>query len=229
MGSKAQAADGSSRGDPAGVALGRPTRNQTPGEKIRDNFLQFTNSRPNVQSDGMIIGYPDGPDLDRTAGINYGFDQTMSDLLAGARSSRNNSPPSQTMPPVMFEGPPSRTMPPVFIPPQASPNRLFKQSELDNLETVQLPPSVRDESAPIPGIDIPLNRFFPLFPEEKFPIPMPPPRILPQPFDLRSPTEFEQSEKSNIFLDPLLYLSGLNPASGLGYLFREYLSNQQED
>jgi len=193
---------------------GNQTNNQTPAEKIRDNFLQFTNTRPNTKSDSMIIAYqPDGPDLDRTTEINYGFDRTMSELLANARSGKNVGPPSQTMPPVMFEGPPSQTMPPVFISPQASPNKLFRQSELDTLETVQLPPSVRDEQVPLPGLDI-----------RRFPLPSTPP---PNIFKELPPPMYGTKEESQSNINFLPFM--LPFPSGIGSLFRDYLLNQQED
>ena len=180
-------------------------KKQTPGEQVLNNFLQFTNTRPNTKSKGMTLVSPDGT----TAGFNYGFDQTMSDLLAGARSGRNNPPPSQTMPPVMLEAPPSQTMPPVFIPPQSSPNRLFKDSVLNTLETDQLPPSVRDESIPLPGID--LRERFRGFETEN------PPRAFTTP----PPPTTPSGRNLLPFLLPL--------PVGLGSLFREFLLNQQED
>jgi hypothetical protein len=186
---------------------GDQTKKKTPGEQIRDNFLQFTSGRPNVESRGMTIVYPDGPDLDRTAGINFGFDPFMSKLLAEARSGRNNPPPSQTMPPVMFEGPPSQTMPPVFIPPQAPPSELFKDSVLNTLETVQLPPSVRDkaEKIPLPGIDVRA---------------MPGPGDFPPPIGLQSPPP-PSGRNLLPFMVPL--------PVGIGTLFREFLEGLQED
>ena len=180
---------------------GDQTKKKTPGEQIRDNFLQFTNTRPRTKSEGMTLVSPDGT----TVGFNYGFDQTMSDLLAGARSGRNNPPPSQTMPPVMFKGPPSQTMPPVFRAPQAPPSQLFKDSVLNTLETVQLPPSVRDESIPLPGIDL-RERFRGLETPEAFTLPANPPR----------------SDRNLLpFMVPL--------PVGIGSLFREFLEGLQED
>ena len=175
-------------------------KKKTPGEQIRDNLLQFTSGRPNIMSDGMTIVNPDGT----TRGFNFGLDRTMSELLAEARSGKNVGPPSQTMPPVMFEAPPSQTMPPVFRAPQASPNELFKDSVLRTLETVQLPPSVRDESIPLPGIDL-RERFRGLETPEGFkPLPSPttPSGLLP-------------------FMVPL--------PVGIGSLFREFLESLQED
>ena len=174
-------------------------KKQTPGEQVLNNFLQFTNTRPNTKSESMTFVRPDGT----TEGFNYGFDQTMSDLLAGARSGRNNPPPSQTMPPVMLEAPPSQTMPPVFVPPQSSPNRLFKDSVLNTLETVQLPPSVRDESIPLPGID--LGERFRGF-------------ETPRAFTPPPPT-------ANRNLLPFL----LPMPVGIGSLFRDFLEGLQED
>ena len=179
---------------------GDQTKKKTPGEQIRDNFLQFTNTRPRTRSEGMTLVSPDGT----TVGFNYGFDQTMSDLLAGARSGKNVGPPSRTMPPVMFKGPPSQTMPPVFRPPQASPNELFKDSVLRTLETVQLPPSVRDKSEeiPLPGIDV---RALPS------PGDFPPP-----PIGLQSPPPPTTPSGRNLlpFMVPL--------PVGIGSLFREF-------
>ena len=182
---------------------GDQTKKKTPGEQIRDNFLQFTNTRPRTKSEGMTLVKPDGT----TVGFNYGFDQTMSDLLAGARSGRNNRPPSQTMPPVMFEAPPSQTMPPVFRAPQASPNELFKDSVLRTLETVQLPPSVRDkpEEIPLPGIDVRA---------------MPGPGDFPPPIGLQSPPP-PSGRNLLPFMVPL--------PVGIGSLFREFLEGLQED
>jgi len=182
---------------------GDQTKKKTPGEQIRDNFLQFTNTRPRTKSEGMTLVKPDGT----TVGFNYGFDQTMSDLLAGARSGRNNPPPSQTMPPVMFEAPPSQTMPPVFRAPQASPNELFKDSVLRTLETVQLPPSVRDkpEEIPLPGIDVRA---------------MPGPGDFPPPIGLQSPPP-PSGRNLLPFMVPL--------PVGIGSLFREFLEGLQED
>ena len=190
---------------------GNQTNKQTPGEKIRDNFLQFTGGRPNVQSDSIIFSVQDGPDRDIPVGMNVGFDRTMSELLANARSGKNVGPPSQTMPPVMFEGPPSQTMPPVFRAPQASPNRLFKQSELDTLETVQLPPSVRDEQVPLPGVDI-----------RRFPLPSP-----SNPFRELPPALYGKKlePQSNLNLLPFM----LPLPIGIGSLFRDYILNQQEE
>ena len=182
---------------------GDQTKKKTPGEQIRDNFLQFTSGRPNIMSDGMTIVNPDGT----TRGFNFGLDRTMSDLLAGARSGRNNPPPSQTMPPVMFEAPPSQTMPPVFRAPQASPNELFKDSVLRTLETVQLPPSVRDkpEEIPLPGIDVRA---------------MPGPGDFPPPIGLQSPPP-PSGRNLLPFMVPL--------PVGIGSLFREFLEGLQED
>ena len=186
---------------------GDQTKKKTPGEQIRDNFLQFTNTRPRTRSEGMTLVSPDGT----TVGFNYGFDQTMSDLLAGARSGKNVGPPSRTMPPVMFKGPPSQTMPPVFRAPQASPNELFKDSVLRTLETVQLPPSVRDKSEeiPLPGIDV---RALPS------PGDFPPP-----PIGLQSPPPPTTPSGRNLlpFMVPL--------PVGIGSLFREFLEGLQED
>ena len=186
---------------------GDQTKKKTPGEQIRDNFLQFTNTRPRTRSEGMTLVSPDGT----TVGFNYGFDQTMSDLLAGARSGKNVGPPSRTMPPVMFKGPPSQTMPPVFRAPQASPNELFKDSVLRTLETVQLPPSVRDkpEEIPLPGIDV---RALPS------PGDFPPP-----PIGLQSPPPPTTPSGRNLlpFMVPL--------PVGIGSLFREFLEGLQED
>ena len=186
---------------------GDQTKKKTPGEQIRDNFLQFTNTRPRTRSEGMTLVSPDGT----TVGFNYGFDQTMSDLLAGARSGKNVGPPSRTMPPVMFKGPPSQTMPPVFRAPQASPNELFKDSVLRTLETVQLPPSVRDkpEEIPLPGIDV---RALPS------PGDFPPP-----PIGLQSPPPPTTPSGRNLlpFMVPL--------PVGIGSLFREFLESLQED
>tara|TARA_R100001015_G_C4518477_1_gene88124 strand:+ start:49 stop:615 length:567 start_codon:yes stop_codon:yes gene_type:complete len=175
-------------------------KKQTPGEQVLNNFLQFTNTRPRTKSEGMTLVSPDGT----TAGFNYGFDQTMSDLLAGARSRRgkNVGPPSRTIPSLPNTPPPSQTMPPVFIPPQAPPSELFKDSVLNTLETVQLPPSERDESISLPGIDL----------GERFRGPQaftPPPPTTPSGRNLLP------------FLLPL--------PVGLGSLFREFLLNQQED
>ena len=78
---------------------GDQTKKKTPGEQIRDNFLQFTSGKPNIFSDSMVFQRPDG----KLEGVNVNFDPFMSKLLAEARSGRNNTPPSQTMPPVMFE------------------------------------------------------------------------------------------------------------------------------
>jgi hypothetical protein len=182
---------------------GDQTKKKTPGEQIRDNFLQFTNTRPRTKSEGMTLVKPDGT----TVGFNYGFDQTMSDLLAGARSGRNNPPPSQTMPPVMFEAPPSQTMPPVFRAPQAPPSQLFKDSVLNTLETVQLPPSVRDkpEKIPLPGIDVRA---------------MPGPGDFPPPIGLQSPPP-PSGRNLLPFMVPL--------PVGIGTLFREFLEGLQED
>ena len=182
---------------------GDQTKKKTPGEQIRDNFLQFTNTRPRTKSEGMTLVKPDGT----TVGFNYGFDQTMSDLLAGARSGRNNPPPSQTMPPVMFEAPPSQTMPPVFRAPQAPPSQLFKDSVLNTLETVQLPPSVRDkpEEIPLPGIDVRA---------------MPGPGDFPPPIGLQSPPP-PSGRNLLPFMVPL--------PVGIGSLFREFLEGLQED
>jgi hypothetical protein len=182
---------------------GDQTKKKTPGEQIRDNFLQFTNTRPRTKSEGMTLVKPDGT----TVGFNYGFDQTMSDLLAGARSGRNNPPPSQTMPPVMFEAPPSQTMPPVFRAPQAPPSQLFKDSVLNTLETVQLPPSVRDkpEKIPLPGIDVRA---------------MPGPGDFPPPIGLQSPPP-PSGRNLLPFMVPL--------PLGIGSLFREFLEGLQED
>ena len=182
---------------------GDQTKKKTPGEQIRDNFLQFTNTRPRTKSEGMTLVKPDGT----TVGFNYGFDQTMSDLLAGARSGRNNPPPSQTMPPVMFEAPPSQTMPPVFRAPQAPPSQLFKDSVLNTLETVQLPPSVRDkpEKIPLPGIDVRA---------------MPGPGDFPPPIGLQSPPP-PSGRNLLPFMVPL--------PVGIGSLFREFLEGLQED
>ena len=186
---------------------GDQTKKKTPGEQIRDNFLQFTNTRPRTRSEGMTLVSPDGT----TVGFNYGFDQTMSDLLAGARSGKNVGPPSRTMPPVMFKGPPSQTMPPVFRAPQASPNELFKDSVLRTLETVQLPPSVRDkpEEIPLPGMDV---RAMPS------PGDFPPP-----PIGLQSPPPPTTPSGRNLlpFMVPL--------PVGIGSLFREFLESLQED
>ena len=186
---------------------GDQTKKKTPGEQIRDNFLQFTNTRPRTRSEGMTLVSPDGT----TVGFNYGFDQTMSDLLAGARSGKNVGPPSRTMPPVMFKGPPSQTMPPVFRAPQASPNELFKDSVLRTLETVQLPPSVRDkpEEIPLPGMDV---RAMPS------PGDFPPP-----PIGLQSPPPPTTPSGRNLlpFMVPL--------PVGIGSLFREFLEGLQED
>jgi hypothetical protein len=180
---------------------GDQTKKKTPAEQVRDNFLQFTNTRPRTKSEGMTLVSPDGT----TVGFNYGFDQTMSDLLAGVRSGRNNPPPSQTMPPVMFKGPPSQTM--VFIPPQAPPSELFKDSVLNTLETVQLPPSVRDkpEKIPLPGIDVRA---------------MPGPGDFPPPIGLQSPPP-PSGRNLLPFMVPL--------PVGIGTLFREFLEGLQED
>ena len=192
MGSKAKAASGGSGGD--------KTKKQTPAEQIRDNFLQFTSGRPNIMSDSIVFQRPDG----KLEGVNVNFDPFMSELLAGARSGKNVGPPSQTMPPVMFKAPPSQTMPPVFRAPQASPNELFKDSVLRTLETVQLPPSVRDESIPLPGIDL-RERFRGLETPEAFK-PLPPPTT------------------------PSGLLPSMVPLPvGIGSLFREFLESLQED
>ena len=169
---------------------GDQTKKKTPGEQIRDNFLQFTNTRPRTKSEGMTLVKPDGT----TVGFNYGFDQTMSDLLAGARSGRNNPPPSQTMPPV-------------FRAPQAPPSQLFKDSVLNTLETVQLPPSVRDkpEKIPLPGIDVRA---------------MPGPGDFPPPIGLQSPPP-PSGRNLLPFMVPL--------PVGIGSLFREFLEGLQED
>jgi hypothetical protein len=205
---------------------GDQTKKKTPGEQIRDNFLQFTSGRPNVESRGMTIVYPDGPDLDRTAGINFGFDPFMSKLLAEARSGRNNPPPSQTMPPVMFEGPPSQTMPPVFIPPQAPPSELFKDSVLNTLETVQLPPSVRDKPEekklmplpPPPGGELPAVPIPVPVPTMPGPF-LPPPETRPGGFDPENPPRSDRNLLP--FMVPL--------PLGIGSLFREFLESLQED
>ena len=182
---------------------GDQTKKKTPGEQIRDNLLQFTSGRPNIMSDGMTIVNPDGT----TRGFNFGLDRTMSELLAEARSGKNVGPPSQTMPPVMFEAPPSQTMPPVFRAPQASPNELFKDSVLRTLETVQLPPSVRDkpEEIPLPGIDVRA---------------MPGPGDFPPPIGLQSPPP-PSGRNLLPFMVPL--------PVGIGSLFREFLEGLQED
>ena len=179
------------------------TKKKTPGEQIRDNFLQFTSGRPNIMSDGMTIVNPDGT----TRGFNFGLDRTMSELLAEARSGKNVGPPSQTMPPVMFEAPPSQTMPPVFRAPQAPPSQLFKDSVLNTLETVQLPPSVRDkpEKIPLPGIDVRA---------------MPGPGDFPPPIGLQSPPP-PSGRNLLPFMVPL--------PVGIGSLFREFLEGLQED
>ena len=178
-------------------------KKKTPGEQIRDNFLQFTSGRPNIMSDGMTIVNPDGT----TRGFNFGLDRTMSELLAEARSGKNVGPPSQTMPPVMFEAPPSQTMPPVFRAPQAPPSQLFKDSVLNTLETVQLPPSVRDkpEKIPLPGIDVRA---------------MPGPGDFPPPIGLQSPPP-PSGRNLLPFMVPL--------PVGIGSLFREFLEGLQED
>ena len=201
MGSKARAQAGNVPGNE------KQTNKQTAAEQIRDNFLQFTSGRPNIMSDSMVFQRPDG----KLEGVNVNFDPFMSELLAGARSGKNVGPPSQTMPPVMFEGPPSQTMPPVFRPPQASPNELFKDSVLRTLETVQLPPSVRDkpEEIPLPGIDV---RALPS------PGDFPPP-----PIGLQSPPPPTTPSGRNLlpFMVPL--------PVGIGSLFREFLEGLQED
>ena len=178
-------------------------KKKTPGEQIRDNLLQFTSGRPNIMSDGMTIVNPDGT----TRGFNFGLDRTMSELLAEARSGKNVGPPSQTMPPVMFEAPPSQTMPPVFRAPQAPPSQLFKDSVLNTLETVQLPPSVRDkpEKIPLPGIDVRA---------------MPGPGDFPPPIGLQSPPP-PSGRNLLPFMVPL--------PLGIGSLFREFLEGLQED
>ena len=180
-------------------------KKQTPGEQVLNNFLQFTNTRPNTKSESATLVSPDGT----TVGFNYGFDQTMSDLLAGARSrsGKNVGPPSRTIPPVTFKGPPSQTMPPVFIPPQAPPSELFKDSVLNTLETVQLPPSVRDKpkEIPLPGIDVRA---------------MPGPGDFPPPIGLQSPPP-PSGRNLLPFMVPL--------PVGIGSLFREFLESLQED
>ena len=182
---------------------GDQTKKKTPGEQIRDNFLQFTSGRPNIMSDSMVFQRPDG----KLEGVNVNFDPFMSELLAEARSGKNVGPPSQTMPPVMFEAPPSQTMPPVFRAPQASPNELFKDSVLRTLETVQLPPSVRDkpEEIPLPGIDVRA---------------MPGPGDFPPPIGLQSPPP-PSGRNLLPFMVPL--------PLGIGSLFREFLEGLQED
>jgi len=206
---------------------GDQTKKKTPGEQIRDNFLQFTNTRPRTKSEGMTLVSPDGT----TVGFNYGFDQTMSDLLAGARSGRNNPPPSQTMPPVMFKGPPSQTMPPVFRAPQAPPSQLFKDSVLNTLETVQLPPSVRDKKPEKKVIPRPLPEG--RLPALPMPVPVPtmPGPFLPPPeprsggFDIpffAPPANPPRSDRNLLpFMVPL--------PVGIGSLFREFLEGLQED
>ena len=192
-------------------------KKQTPGEQVLNNFLQFTNTRPNTKSDSMVLLRPDGT----TEGFNFGLDQTMSDLLSGARSRRgkNVGPPSRTIPSLPNTPPPSQTMPPVFIPPQASPNELFKDSVLNILETVQLPPSVRDKSEELPfrtpgppGQEEPPGTFYaPPAPGGNLPsmIPPAPGGNLP----------------SNTNLLPFL----LPLPVGLGSLFRDFLEGLQED
>ena len=169
---------------------GDQTKKKTPGEQIRDNFLQFTSGRPNIFSDSIVFQRPDG----KLEGVNVGFDSFMSDLLAGARSGKN-------------VGPPSQTMPPVFRAPQASPNELFKDSVLRTLETVQLPPSVRDkpEEIPLPGIDVRA---------------MPGPGDFPPPIGLQSPPP-PSGRNLLPFMVPL--------PVGIGSLFREFLEGLQED
>jgi hypothetical protein len=203
-------------------------KKQTPGEQVLNNFLQFTNTRPNTKSESMTFVRPDGT----TEGFNYGFDQTMSDLLAGVRSRRgkNVGPPSRTIPSLPNTPPPSQTMPPVFIPPQASPNELFKDSVLNTLETVQLPPSVRDKSeelpfrTPGPGV-LPGQEELPALP---IPIPNP---TGPNPFleeelprGLTPPAPGENLPSNRNLLPFLLPLP-----LGIGSLFRDFLEGLQED
>ena len=181
---------------------GDQTKKKTPGEQIRDNFLQFTSGKPNIFSDSMVFQRPDG----KLEGVNVNFDPFMSELLAEARSGKNVGPPSRTMPPVTFKGPPSQTMPPVFRAPQAPPSQLFKDSVLNTLETVQLPPSVRDESIPLPGIDV---------------------RAMPSPGDFPPPPIGLQSPPPPSGRNLLPFMVPL--PVGIGTLFREFLEGLQED
>ena len=226
MGSKARAQAGNVPGNE------KQTNKQTAAEQIRDNFLQFTSGRPNIMSDSMVFQRPDG----KLEGVNVNFDPFMSELLAGARSGKNVGPPSQTMPPVMFEAPPSQTMPPVFRPPQAPPSQLFKDSVLNTLETVQLPPSVRDKEIPLPGIDVrrlPDKRAFPQEELPAVPIPVPVPTMpgpfLPPPrpgrFDIPFFAPSANPPQSNRNLLPFVVPLPL----GIGSLFREFLEGLQED
>jgi len=208
MGSKAKAASG-----------GDKTKKQTPAEQIRDNFLQFTSGRPNIMSDSIVFQRPDG----KLEGVNVNFDPFMSELLAEARSGKNVGPPSRTIPPVTFKGPPSQTMPPVFIPPQAPPSELFKDSVLNTLETVQLPPSVRDkpEEKKVRPFPLPEGIPFPIpVPVPTMPGPfLPPPEPRPGGFDLENPP------RSNRNLLPFM----LPLPVGIGSLFREFLEGLQEE
>ena len=193
MGSKAKAASG-----------GDKTKKQTPAEQIRDNFLQFTSGRPNIMSDSMVFQRPDG----KLEGVNVNFDPFMSELLAGARSGKN-------------VGPPSQTMPPVFIPPQAPPSELFKDSVLNTLETVQLPPSVRDKPEEKKVRPFPLPEGIP------FPIPVPVP-TMPGPFLPPPPPRGfnpENPPRSDRNLLPFV----LPLPVGIGSLFREFLEGLQEE
>ena len=213
-------------------------KKQTPGEQVLNNFLQFTNTRPNTKSESATLVSPDGT----TAGFNYGFDQTMSDLLAGARSRRgkNVGPPSRTIPSLPNTPPPSQTMPPVFIPPQAPPSELFKDSVLNTLETVQLPPSVRDEPDSISGMDPRRVPRIQIIPEEELPFLTPGPPGEEEPplgtfYAPPSPGENLPSMTpppapggnlpSNRNLLPFLLPLPL----GIESLFRDFLEGLQED